>query len=167
MLVSSRCKPMATFSSAVRKGKREYCWYTIPRSRPGPRTGLPGGKDHDLTLAREVGAQDGAQEGGFAATAGADQGDELAARNPEVHIRQNALGAEPMVHPARFQGDGDGQVHEFNSVPRGTFRVRAGEFNRDRIHTRDTIFSAASAGRSPLRSRTRPGRPDTGRPLPC
>ena len=41
LLLPWSLRPNLTFSSTVSQGNSAYCWKTMPRSGPGPSTGLP------------------------------------------------------------------------------------------------------------------------------
>ena len=56
-------------------------------------------------MSGKVGADDGAEECGFAAAAGADEGKELAAADFEVYVGEDALGSEPVGDGAGFEGE--------------------------------------------------------------
>ena len=88
------------FSYTFSQGNSEYCWNTIARSAPGPRTGLAVGDD--LAAGVVLQPADDAQERGLAAAGGTDQGDELVVVHVEADVLQRrplALGGSPNTLP--------------------------------------------------------------------
>jgi hypothetical protein len=66
------------------------------------------GENPKFTLARGVGANDGAEQGGLATSARTDEGEELAAAQTEVNVVQNGFGAEAVGDGAALEGEGMG-----------------------------------------------------------
>ena len=62
--------------------------------------------DHDAPGALRLQPGNDAQQGGLAAARGADQGDELAGRDLEIHLMQRPRLAEATRHAANADGSG-------------------------------------------------------------
>ena len=75
------------WTGAVRQGSRVYCWKTTLRSRPGPGD-QPCRSTSDLAAGRAAQAGDQVQDGGLAAAAGPDEGEELAGARPRGRGRR-------------------------------------------------------------------------------
>ena len=63
----------------------------------GDDSGLISTIEQDFTLTGQVSSDDGAEESGFAAATGADEGEELAAGDGQIDIAQHFVRAEPVV----------------------------------------------------------------------